>query len=240
MQAAPYRKEAEELIRRLFGVPGEMMPSVRIDWHATLAAGQHLYYQADGIDDYHIVLAGSLKMYRVSNGGDESVIGFRLPGQVLWRESPQSVVALEESVVCSLSWPQLQRLLEHPETGRQCFRILSREIREKRNLVNVLAHGTAKGRVAYLLCWLWRQQDTGDHADLFRIPMLRADIASLLGLSVETVSRVITRLQQDGIIELKSRNAKVLDKARLQTLIGDSCPRQLAFAVPCLGEEAAA
>ena len=101
------------------------------------------------------------------------------------------------------------------------MRLMSREIRDDQQMMLLLSKKTADERIATLLINLSaRLRSRGYSANRFRLSMSRNDIGNYLGLAVETVSRVFTRFQQQGLIAAEGKQIDILDHAELCALAG--------------------
>jgi CRP/FNR family transcriptional regulator len=124
-----------------------------------------------------------------------------------------SARALETSAVCEIPFGSLQELSSQmPELQRHFFQLMSREITEDQQLITLLSKNTAEERIAALMLSISaRTARRKLSATQFRQPMSRIDIGNYLGLTVETVSRVFSRLQKLDILEVSNKEIKILD-----------------------------
>jgi CRP/FNR family transcriptional regulator len=96
------------------------------------------------------------------------------------------------------------------------YKLLSREIRIDQELQMLLAKKTAEERIGALLMNLsMRYEQRNLSSTRFRLPMARSDIGNYLGLAVETVSRIFTRLQTMGVLKVEGKEVEILDKKSL-------------------------
>lgn len=193
-----------------------------------LRRGEHVYRSGDTFGSIYAVRSGAFKTYRLTPDGDEQVMGFHLPGEIFGLgglgadQYPNSTVALETSSVCEIPFRSMEELARQI-SGLQhhMFQLLSREIGNDEQLVVLLSKRSAEERIAALLLSLSarfrRRQLSGTR---FRLPMSRSDIGNYLGLVVETVSRVFTRLQQQRVIDVSGREIEILDYTALCDLAG--------------------
>lgn len=198
-----------------------------------MAKGAHLFRQDDPFKSAFIVRAGSLKTYVLTDDGREQVLGFYLPGEVLGLDAISegyqhaNARALETTSVCEIPFEELQDLAgEIPGIQRQLLRIVSQELRTDEKLMTLLASKTAEARLAtFLLDMSRRHQAQGHAANSFNLSMSRGDIANHLGLAVETVSRLLTRLQNESVLSVQRKLVQILDPQRLERCAGET-PRQ--------------
>ena len=168
--------------------------------------------------------SGAIKTVMVSERGDEKILGFYLPGEMFGLDGISrgsyscSAIALERSSVCEVPFERLEDLArELPHLQRHLFRLMSREISGAEELGMLLSKNTAEERIISLLLTLSSRHARRKLSPTeFRLPMPRGDIGNFLGLAVETVSRVLSRLQKVGLVKFTGRNVKILDLEALQ------------------------
>jgi len=193
-----------------------------------IARGTVLYRSGDAFDSLYAVRSGSFKSVGFSRGGEEKVTGMHLPGEVMGldaingRKYGYDAVALEDSEVCVIPYARLTQLaLQIPELQAQLLRILSGDISRDQGLMLLLGGMDAEQRIsAFLLSLSRRYQKLGYAASRFSLRMTREEIGSYLGLTLETVSRLFSRLQRDGLISAHQREVELKDVARLREKVG--------------------
>ncbi|MNN14752.1 Transcriptional activator protein Anr [compost metagenome] len=124
--------------------------------------------------------------------------------------------------MCEIPFERLDSLSEKlPQLRRQLLRVMSREIRDDQQMMLLLSKKTADERIATFLVNLSaRFRARGFSAHQFRLAMSRNEIGNYLGLAVETVSRVFTRFQQNGLINADGKEVRILDSIELCALAG--------------------
>lgn len=188
-----------------------------------LKRGEHLYRAADEFRSVYAVRSGALKTYSLSEDGEEQVTGFYLPGEVVGMDGVStayhvsSAKALETATVCEVPFEMMEDLsLRIPSLQHHFFQLMSQEIKADRELHMLLSKKTAEDRiVALLLSLSARAYRRGLSDTRLRLPMPRNDMANYLGLAVETVSRIFTRLHQTGVLKVEGREVEILDRDRL-------------------------
>ena len=184
-----------------------------------LQKSQHLYREGDEFRSVYAVRSGALKAYRTTDDGREQVTGFYLPGEILGMDGisknahASSAKTLETSAVCEIPFASLSKLsTQVPSLQRHFFQLMSREITEDQVLITLLSKNSADERVAALLLSIsTRNARRKLSATQFRLPMSRLDIANYLGLTVETVSRVFSRMQKMSIIKVDNKEIDILE-----------------------------
>lgn len=193
-----------------------------------LDRGDALFRAGDPFASMFVIRSGSVRTARLGNEGDVQVIGFHLPGELAGLEGISDdvhhcdAVALERTSVCAVPLAQLEQVAARiPALQQQFHRIMSREITQEHEHLMALGRRTARARVALFLHSLSeRLEYAGYNGSEFRLSMSREDIASYLGLALETVSRLLTRLADDGVIAVERRRLCILDPAALAVAAG--------------------
>jgi CRP/FNR family transcriptional regulator len=187
------------------------------------APGVSIFTVNDPFDAVFAVRGGAIKTYVVDDQGREQVLGFYLPGELVGLNGvyparyPCSAVALDTTTVCRFSFPAMATLATRvPGIQQQLFRLMSKDISQASMLAGDF---TADERLAaFLVGMADRFAARGFSATRFRLPMSRADIANYLRLATETVSRVLRRFQDDGLIAVERREVELREPARLRHL----------------------
>ena len=192
--------------------------------------GDALFRSGDAFRSLYAVRTGFFKSRVTSPGGREQVTGFQMAGELLGLDGIGTdrhscdAVALEDSQVCVIHYEQLGSLVhEFPALQRQFHRVMSREIVRDHGVMFLLGSMRAEERLAaFLLNLTQRLQARGFSASALVLRMTREEIGSYLGLKLETVSRAFSKFQDDGVLEVKQRQLRVLDEAALRQLVNDS------------------
>lgn len=185
---------------------------------------EHLFHGGQSLKNVTVVRAGSVKAYQLSQDGDEIVSGFYLPGEILGLDAisgekhPGFAMALENSRTCEIPFRDFVQMLNHsPKLNQVMLRLLSEEMAETRELLLVVGRLDARTRVAlFLLSMSRRLARRKQDPDQFRLTMDRRDIANYLGLTIETVSRTLSAMQRDKVIEVRGKLVRILDRAALE------------------------
>ncbi len=183
----------------------------------------HIFREGEQFNAIAAVRAGTVKTYVNDSEGREQVLGFFLPGEIIGLNAihveryPCNAVALDTVMLCKFSFPQMALLATRmPGIQRQLFRLLSEDIGK----AALLAGGyTADERMAAFLISLSRRYAArGFSATRYQLTMSRTDIANYLRLAAETVSRVLRRFQDEGLVHVERRDLEVKDVPRLLAL----------------------
>lgn len=185
--------------------------------------GEYLFHTNDPFSAIYAVRGGTVKTSLVDSLGREQVLGFYLPGEMVGLNAihpdryPCDAIALDSVYLCRFSFPALAMLATRiPGIQQQLFRLLSKDI----GAASLLAGDfTADERVAaFLVAMADRYAARGFSATAIRLSMPRADIANYLRLAAETISRVLRRFQDQGLIRVEGRDVEFLVPAALRTL----------------------
>jgi CRP/FNR family transcriptional regulator len=129
--------------------------------------------------------------------------------------------ALTRATVCEIPMDQLEHVCAQlPALQHQLLRIIGQGINRDQTHMEMLGRRQASERMALFLHGLAeRYRLLGRPGDQFVLPMSREDIASYLGMVIETVSRTLTKMQDEGIIAVRGRQLQILDKVRLEAMV---------------------
>ena len=196
----------------------------------SVARGDTLFRAGDDFQSLYAVRTGFFKTCVSSEDGRDQVTGFQMAGELLGLDGIGTekhtcdAVALEDSQVCVIPYHQLEDLSrEFSDLQRQFHKIMSREIVRDHGVMLLLGSMRAEARLAaFLLNLTQRLQARGFSATSLVLRMTREEIGSYLGLKLETVSRAFSRFQEDGLLEVKQRDIRVLDEPGLRRLLNDS------------------
>ena len=183
-------------------------------------AGEYVFRAGDPFRAIFAVRGGTVKTVQTDPQGNEQVLGFYLPGEVVGLNAiyperfPCDAVALDTAYFCRFSFPAMSALATRmPSLQQHLFRLLSKEL----GTASLLAGDhTADERVAAFLVDLGQRfKARGFSGTCFRLSMSRGDIANYLRLASETVSRVLRRFQNQSLIAVDGREVELVDRDRL-------------------------
>lgn len=188
-----------------------------------LQKNQYLYRANEPFRSIYAVRSGTVKATILSERGQEKIIGFYLPGELIGLDGIAenrytcSVITLETTSVCEIPFAQIEALsAQIPSLQRNVFQLLSREITHDQQRISLVSKSGAEQRIAALLVSLSRRHKARQlAAHEFRLPMSRTDMGNFLGLTIETVSRVLSRLHNQNTIHLNKKELRILDFSHL-------------------------
>ena len=198
----------------------------RLGWTMRAKAGQTIFHEGDPADRVFTLTSGAMKLYRLLPDGRRQVVGFMLPGDFLGvaveGEHAFSVEALEESGLC---WFPRNRFSDFIRTRwdmeRALYRRTAHELAAARQQMVLLGRKTAEERLAsFFLSLLERAEAvSGERERIVHLPMTRCDIADYLGLTKETVSRVLALLKGKRVVRLEAVDRiEILDRESLTAI----------------------
>ena len=196
--------------------------------HGLIHHGHSLFRRGESLRSLYILRSASVKTWYLTEDGESLIVRFYLPGDVLGLGAISSgkhdsnATTLDTCSVCELPFQRFQRLAEDiPALNFQLLKWMSREIALEEQRVLLRSNRSAPARLATFLDCLSRNLgDRGFSSREFNLTMGRRDIASYLGLAMETVSRTLSQFQDQGVLQVEGKRIVVMDKQRLLELSG--------------------
>jgi CRP/FNR family transcriptional regulator len=193
-----------------------------------VAKGQSLFRHGAPFSSLFAVRLGSFKTTVLAEDGREQIEGYHLPGDILGLDGMHAerhgctAVALEDSEACLIPFDRLEEVArEVPALQHNLYRIVGREIHGDHRQLLLLGSMRAEERLAAFLIDLSdRYHARGYSSTEFVLRMTREEIGSFLGLKLETVSRLFSRFQQEGLVQVQGRTVRIVDLPTLRRLVG--------------------
>ena len=184
--------------------------------------GETLFHAGAEFTALYAVRSGFFKSNVLLEDGRDQVTGFHMAGEVLGLDGigtghhTADVIALEDGEVCVIPYAHL----EEPGMQRQLQKVMSRELVRDQGVMMLLGTMKAEERLAaFLLNLSTRFNARGYSPNEFHLRMTRDEIGSYLGLSLETVSRLFSRFQEDGHITVQQKHIRILDIPGLKAVM---------------------
>ena len=185
---------------------------------------ERLYRLGDPLTAVYVARDGAFKTVSISESGEEQIVGFHLPGELIGLDALGAgehrceAVALTHANVCEVPFEQLSEVAAQlPGLQQQLLRIIGQSVGRDHDHLGILVRRQAVERIALFLHGLSeRYRNIGQSGLEFRLPMSRDDIARYLGLALETVSRGFGKLQDDGVIVVLGRQIGIRSLAELE------------------------
>jgi CRP/FNR family transcriptional regulator len=187
-----------------------------------LRRGVTLYRSGDEFVSVYAVHAGFFKSSVVLEDGRDQVTGFHMAGDLVGMDGigagshTADLIALEDSEVCIIPYARL----EGASMLRQLHKAMSRELVRDQGVMMLLGTMRAEERLAAFLLNLSQRLDArGFSPSDFRLRMTRGEIGSYVGLALETVSRLFSRFEEDGLITARQKHIRLRDIPGLKALM---------------------
>lgn len=190
--------------------------------------GANVYRAGEPFDALYAVRFGFFKTTVTATDGRDQVTGFSMAGELLGMDGIGTdkhtcdAVALEDSEVCVIPYGRLEELSRELQSLQHHFhKVMSREIVRDHGVMMLLGSMRAEERLgAFLVNLSQRFTARGYSPSEFYLRMTREEIGSYLGLKLETVSRVFSKFQSEGLISVQQKHVRIIDIPRLRELIG--------------------
>jgi CRP/FNR family transcriptional regulator len=189
--------------------------------------GESLYAAGDEFRAVYAIRSGTFKTSLNDGEGREQVTGFFMGGELMGLEGLGSgryqgnAIALEDSEACVLPFALIEEMArEIPALQRHLHSVLAREIVRDHGVMMLLGSMRAEERLTtFLLNLSKRFLRRGFSASDFHLRMTREEMGSYLGLKLETVSRLFSQFQKDGLIAVEQKHVRILDIAGLEKVL---------------------
>ncbi len=214
---------------RIFSVcgalePGQLAALDRLARHIEVSGKSMLFEQGDKTTSVYSITSGVVRLFKLLSDGRRQIIGFALPGDFLGLSLSASYAfgaeAVDDIQLCQFSRDDMTGFVkEHPEVLERMHQLIAHELIIAQDQMVILGRLAAEERVAaFLLNLHQRYRRIGRESVTIPLPMLRIDIADYLGLTIETVSRTISKLARNKVILVVPDGVRVLDMKKLQAL----------------------
>ncbi len=191
-------------------------------------AGASILWQGDAASHIFEVVEGVLRIFRILSDGRRVITGFLFPGDILGVSLKDrylySAEAVTQTKVRRFARNRFQEeIARSPELRPQLFALLCDEMAAAQDQMVLLACKSAEQRLCSFLLLMARRTGCDRQTDpVVELPMSRLDVADYLGLTIETVSRTITKLTNRGVITPTGRHGVAIRKfEKLASLAGD-------------------
>lgn len=191
-----------------------------------LHKGDMLFESGQSQRSLYAIRTGSFKTFTLTDQGEQQITGFHLPGDIVGFDGlntqlhPSYAEALETAMVCEIPLPNLETLLDQlPRLRQQIMRLMSQDIQSDQQMMLLLNRKTAEQKLATFLAQLaQRYASRGFSATEFRLTMTRSDIGNYLGLTVETISRLLSKMDKEQLIAVDGKLITLRDTQALNRL----------------------
>jgi CRP/FNR family transcriptional regulator len=191
-----------------------------------VARDERLYRAGQPFRNLYAIRFGHFKTFRLDHAGEQQITGFQMAGELLGLDAISGerhqcdAAALEDSEVCEIPFASLEQLFAHePELLHRFHRILGQEITREQDLVLLLGNMRAEQRFAVFLVNLSaRYAARGYSPTCFQLRMSREEIGNYLGLTIESISRLLSRFKKQGLLKVDKRELTLVEPAVLEAM----------------------
>lgn len=194
-----------------------------------IGKGQYLFHSSESFEHLYAVRFGHFKLTRANMGGDSRITGFYMAGDIIGFDGisdgahHSDAIAIEDSEVCSVRYSQLESLTgKYPTIRRQLYRTMSAQLRDEQGMWLMDSLRSEQRLSAFILGLSERYAERGYSPHEFVLRMSRAEIGSYLGLTIETVCRLIKRLKILKLIGLNGNRLHIFQPELLRRLSSGS------------------
>ena len=190
--------------------------------------GETISFEEDEVVDYANIVEGAVKLTKILKDGRQQIVGLQFAPEFIGKPFSEmttvSVEAATDVEICVFPKAEFERMLQmEPDFEHRLLEQTLTQLDDARSWMVTLGRKTAQEKVASFLVLLannlGRMNVSGSNMVAFTLPLKRADIADFLGLTIETVSRQMTRLRKDKLIDIqRNLDVTVLDMPRLKNL----------------------
>lgn len=200
----------------------------RIKSYASFEAGQPILWRGDELNSFSSVVSGIASLSRTMQDGRRQVVGLLLPSDFIGRPGRKyvdfDVTAVSDLTLCQFRRRPFEDLVEQmPHLSHRMMEMALDELNCAREWMVLLGRKTAREKIATFLQMIVRRSHVpGQQTSRYRLPLTREEIANFLGLTLETISRHLTTMKQEGIVAFQGRREFVIrDLTALQRASGD-------------------
>jgi CRP/FNR family transcriptional regulator len=189
------------------------------------SAGEIIFGEGEPCAGLYVVESGHIRIFKTSSGGREQVLSVDGPGSSVAElpvfdggNYPASVAAIDDAILLFLSKQDFQALcLAHPQVALKVLRVVGARLRRLVGIIEELSFTTVRHRLAsYLLRMVGQEgKRTGGEVEI-ELPASNQELASQIGTVRELVSRNLSRLQGEGIVQVDGRRVLILDLRALE------------------------
>ena len=185
--------------------------------------GENIFSEDEQATGFYVVVSGRVKIFKLSSEGREQILHIFGPGEVFGevpvfagKKYPASADAMEKSRILFFPRDSLIRLIEkNPTIALNMLAVLSMRLRRFTSMIDDLSLREVPGRLAKHLLFLSEQRQNSHELEL---NITKGQLASLLGTIPETLSRILTRMAEQGIIESDGRKIRILERDIIEEL----------------------
>lgn len=189
----------------------------------SFSRGEMIFSEGDEGEGFYVVVEGMVEVFKLSPEGKKQILHLLGPGEPFGevavfegRAFPAHAAALRDTKALFFPRKAFYSLIEeHPSVVMRMLGVMAKRLREFAAMIENLSLKEVSGRLAGYLLYL-RQRRGG--RDEFELEMTKGQLASFLGTAPETLSRALSKMMREGLIEVEGRTVRVLDREGLERL----------------------
>lgn len=192
------------------------------------SAGELLFSEGEPCTGMHIIARGKVRIFKTSVNGREQVLAVNVPGESIAEVPvfdggpyPASAAAIEDTEIAFISRRDFNTYcLEHPEVSLKVLTVVGARLRRLVGIIEELSFTTIRQRLIATLLKLAQSEGKKTARGIeFQLPASHQELASQLGTVRELISRNLTRLQAEGLLDVDARQIVVKDIKGLSALL---------------------
>ena len=214
----------------------ELLILESIKTYSTFEAGQPIIWRGDELTSFSSVVSGIASLSRTMEDGRTQVVGLLLPSDFIGRPGRDTVdfdvTAVNDVTLCQFRRKPFEKIVaDTPHIAQRMLEMALDELNAAREWMVLLGRKTAREKIATFLEMVVRRNTVAENSiNNHSLPLTREEIANFLGLTLETVSRQLSAMKKDGIIEFMDRRRFVVtDMRALHMASGDDADGGVLF-----------
>ena len=200
-----------------------------------LKKSEFLYRAGEPMSSLYTVKTGAFKANIDSADGQENIVGFYLPGELIGLDGIASgeyqcdIIALGDAHVCQLPYQEFQRISnQFPILREEILSISSSNMTTAQKMLFFIGKRPVEERLSMFLIGLSQRFEARGLSDIrFQLSMSRHDIANYLGMAPETISRQFKKMQDQGLISINNRDITINDLPALRATVASSVTNEV-------------
>ncbi len=206
----------------------ELQRLENIKSYSTIEAGQPIIWRGDELTTFSSIVVGIASLSRTMEDGRNQMVGLLLPSDFIGRPGREfvdfDVTAVTDVTLCQFKRKPFEELVEEvPHISQRMLEMALDELSAAREWMVLLGRKTAREKIATFLDMIVRRSTVpGVDVHQYSLPLTREKIADFLGLTLETISRQLSAMKKEGIVEFSGRRDFVIkDLKALRRASGD-------------------
>ncbi len=197
--------------------------------HNRFNKNEHLFYEGDPSSALYIIHKGIIKIYKLTEDGKEQTVRLLFPGDffgqsalVVKNKHSINAQVLDDDEICIIDQAHFIHMMnKHPEIVLRMFTAINERLHETDDWMTTISQKETEQRLAKLLILFHKKLNIKENS-FFQLPFAKKELAPLIGSTRETVSRKLTKLVQNGIIETNpQREFKIVNAEKLAAITGE-------------------